>query len=718
MTRCWMARLPAAWRVAGSAVFLAAAGPAAAQDANFNLPVEEVERRLREEPLEVLRSQDTRFEGDRTKFVTLQFAGGEVINVKWATAPGGGGTFNNQPRYEVAAYELQKLFLDPSEYVVPPTVARVVPLEWYREVEPDGRATFSNTTSVLAVLQYWLNQASPNGVWDEERAGRDTVYARHVGNLNILTYLIRHADSNQGNFFISEYDENPRVFAVDNGVAFRSQESNRGTFWMSLHVDRLPAHTIQRLRELTRAELDERLGVLAQYRVEDGRLVPEAPGANLDPGRGVRITDGTIQLGLSDREIREVADRLEDLLRDVEREDFGLFGALRPHARPDPERVEGEHGLVVRVQNDSLRVSWLTGSATEGLLQVVRDDRVRHDLRTPSGTAHSAAFPRQGGDDLLLRYGGADRTSGLYRTRVRVDAPRRPRVSLGTVDSLYVMGDVHGELDTLVAVLQNAGLLDAERRWNGGRRHLAFVGDVMDRGADVSAVLWLLYRLEEEARDADGGVHLLLGNHEIMPLLNDLRYVAPKELAVAERHGIPYHRLYDPRRSVLGRWLASRPAMMRIGPVLLAHGGVAPALMEHSLGSYDDVLADFMAEDVFYNWSDTTYVAPLDSAGVARRAAFFFDDESVFWFRGYIQTDTLGARLDNVLDHFDATLHVVGHTPAETITPYYGGRVLGVNTVPFAAELLLLVRGEGNTPVPYRIRSTGPPERVDPPTGG
>lgn len=85
------------------------------------------------------------------------------------------------------------------------------------------------------------------------------------------------------------------------------------------------------------------------------------------------------------------------------------------------------------------------------------------------------------------------------------------------------------------------------------------------RGADATRVLWLLCRLEREAKGAGGGVDFLLGNHEVMVMLGDLRYVGPKELAIAEAHGIGYDRLFDVRRSILGSWLESKPAAIPIG---------------------------------------------------------------------------------------------------------------------------------------------------------
>ena len=99
----------------------------AAQDGNIAMPAARVEAYLRDSALKPVASQGSRFKGDRTEHVLLSFNDTTAIEVKWAIAPTGGEAFNNQPRYEAAAYELQKLFLDERDYVVPPTVLRMVP---------------------------------------------------------------------------------------------------------------------------------------------------------------------------------------------------------------------------------------------------------------------------------------------------------------------------------------------------------------------------------------------------------------------------------------------------------------------------------------------------------------------------------------------------------------------------------------------------------------
>lgn len=311
--------------LATSALALAFPAGLVAQDANFVLPIPEIEEHLRDLPFEILDWRGSRAPGDRTQHVVLRFEDDSVLRVKWASAAPGASAFNNEPRYEAAAYEIQKLFLEPDEYVVPPTVLRAFPIDYVEAQIPGTRRTFRGAESVLVALQYWLSHVTPENFWDPARAGEDTLYARHIGNMNLLTYLIRHNDANVGNFLISEHEGNPRVFSVDNGVAFRAPESDRGHEWRDLQVRRLPRLSVERLRTVTEDDLRRALGVIAEYRIEDGQLRAAPPGENLSAGRGVRQRDGRVQLGLTSLEIRQIDQRRRALLRNVDRGQIEIF---------------------------------------------------------------------------------------------------------------------------------------------------------------------------------------------------------------------------------------------------------------------------------------------------------------------------------------------------------------------------------------------------------
>ena len=98
-----------------------------------------------------------------------------------------------------------------------------------------------------------------------------------------------------------------------------------------------------------------------------------------------------------------------------------------------------------------------------------------------------------------------------------------------TTERIVAVGDVHGAFDKFVAILRAAGLIDTRNRWIGKKAVLVQTGDVLDRGPDSRKALDLLRKLEGEAQRAGGRVYALLGNHELMRLVSDWRYVSQGE---------------------------------------------------------------------------------------------------------------------------------------------------------------------------------------------
>ena len=62
------------------------------------------------------------------------------------------------------------------------------------------------------------------------------------------------------------------------------------------------------------------------------------------------------------------------------------------------------------------------------------------------------------------------------------------------VERIVAVGDVHGAYDALVATLQNAGVIDEDLKWSGGKTHLVSTGDLLDRGAHSRRVMDLMSR--------------------------------------------------------------------------------------------------------------------------------------------------------------------------------------------------------------------------------
>lgn len=399
---------------------------------------------------------------------------------------------------------------------------------------------------------------------------------------------------------------------------------------------------------------------------------------------------------------------------------------------PAEIRLDGEYGLWVSERDGRLQVRWITAERSRGALEARAAGRRIHRVRTSSGRAHHADFrlPR-GADSVLLRYGAAGSDAETHETTIwlPLDPPRAGAV-FAAPDSVFVVGDVHGHFTEMRRLLAHAGLVDGEGRWTGGRARLVLLGDLVDRGWDVTRTLWWLYGLEASARAAGGEVHVVLGNHEAMVWTDDLRYVQSKELEVARLHGVPYPRLFDVRTSVLGRWLATKPPVLLLGDLLLAHGGVGGSYRDWSVQAFDDSLAAFVREPLFHRWSDSTVtVPPMDSAALWRRVDFFMGEESPFWHRGWLPPaayrtstagggeataaaetppDSLTAALDALLRRYGASRHVVAHTPLERVTSFFDGRLLATDLNRPATELLLLVR-DGDGWRPYRWPTGGEP---------
>jgi hypothetical protein len=313
-----------------ASLLLALGTTAAAQDSNITQPIADLERLLAAEPLVITQAEISRpkAKGDITLRADVSFGGAPPLRVKLRKAEPGADTFNNVPRYDLAAYELQKLFIDPAEYLVPPTALRFIPRADFAKYQPEVARTFSSADQVLAVLQYWLSDITVVAdVLDPARFEADALYARHIGQLNVLTYLIEHRDSNVGNFLIGKSPIGARVFSIDHGVAFASIDSDRGEAWKQMRVNRLPADTVARLRTITLPVLEQRLGVLAQWKLEGDRFVPVALGPNLSPGRGVRRQGKDLQMGLTKSEISAVNRLLGRLLQRIDAGEIAVTAA-------------------------------------------------------------------------------------------------------------------------------------------------------------------------------------------------------------------------------------------------------------------------------------------------------------------------------------------------------------------------------------------------------
>jgi hypothetical protein len=320
-----------------------------------------------------------------------------------------------------------------------------------------------------------------------------------------------------------------------------------------------------------------------------------------------------------------------------------------------------------------------------------------------------------------------------------------------TADRVVAVGDVHGAYDQFVKILQTARVINGRQRWSGGGTVLVQTGDAVDRGADSRRVLDLLRRLEGEAERAGGRVVPLVGNHEVMGMLGDLRYVSAGDYesfrtaesesirdriftnvsaraeSAARSAGEPFDRdgfrklflsqtpLGSIERQIAfgpdgqyGRWLRARETVVKINGVLFLHGGISPAAAALGCEGINDTVRAELKE------------MPVDAA----RVATFLStrEDGPLWYRGLAAESEgeLAGGLATMLERLQARAIVIGHTvaPNGRIATRFGGRVVQIDTGmlggafypggrPSALEIhdgrFVAIYEDGREPLPIRL---------------
>lgn len=218
-------------------------------------------------------------------------------------------------------------------------------------------------------------------------------------------------------------------------------------------------------------------------------------------------------------------------------------------------------------------------------------------------------------------------------------------------DRIVAIADIHGAFDAMVETLQQADVVDDTLAWSGETTHLVIVGDILDRGPKSRDAMDLLMRLEGQALAAGGAVHVVIGNHESMNMIGDLRYVSKAEYAAfavdeteAERQ--EWFEAYLQRHSsvssreklrerfeqqfptgffalrqafrpdgIYGKWLLSKPVIQVVNGTAFVHGGLSPLVEELGLEGVNGKLKRELAAYVgaLKTLTDAGVLLPTDS---------------------------------------------------------------------------------------------------------
>lgn len=269
---------------------------------------------------------------------------------------------------------------------------------------------------------------------------------------------------------------------------------------------------------------------------------------------------------------------------------------------------------------------------------------------------------------------------------------------------IVAVGDLHGDYEAYVSILSAAGLIDAKGKWSGGKTIFVQLGDVPDRGPDSRKIIEHLMKLEKQAARKGGRVAALIGNHDAMNVIGDLRYVTPEEYAAFatgkskqlreayyRANGaalVEFYRTKDPAltddgvkaafekdtppgyiehrlawapQGKFGAWVASHDAILKLGDTLFVHGGVGAAYAARPIAEIN---------------------AGVRAALTAGGGAILEDEAGPLWHRAFAEETPEGeTELAAALAAYGVKRIVIGHTPQlQGVKSLYGGRVIAADT--------------------------------------
>jgi hypothetical protein len=265
--------------------------------------------------------------------------------------------------------------------------------------------------------------------------------------------------------------------------------------------------------------------------------------------------------------------------------------------------------------------------------------------------------------DGTLRFKGFEGDTNRYVLQTRID---NEPVHTDCSGKLFAIGDVHGNMEALKSLLKSQSIIDTNGNWIFGSGQLVFTGDIFDRGSQVTEVLWFIHQLYQQAKKAGGYVHLLLGNHEIMALTGDHRYLHSHYIKLMRFLRLPYYQWFN-EDSYMGRWLRSRNVVITIGDKMFLHAGISPRVLKLKItaATINDVFRLHLYNKKYI--PDNVHKLLVSGDGPV-------------WYRGYISPFSNYTEIDTdilkaTLDFYQVDKIIVGHTENFTIQPLFGHKV-------------------------------------------
>ena len=297
-------------------------------------------------------------------------------------------------------------------------------------------------------------------------------------------------------------------------------------------------------------------------------------------------------------------------------------------------------GPYIFIEEDILRIKWIENS------QLKEDELTSYNY-----------------DDFKSKF---NLLSNFNDLRYSFIVTPKFRQTYSKVDSIAVITDVHGEYDIYLNLLRANGIIDNNFNWHFGKGHLVILGDIFDRGDNVTEILWHLFGLEKQAARAGGKLHLLLGNHELMILGRAEGYISGKYRNVENISGRYYCDLYS-ANSVLGNWLRTKPVIISINNILFVHAGLSTEVIRR----------DLKTERINRIFSNQIIGRELSSIEKNEEPSFLNDENGPIWYRGYFTDKNFSERqIDSILTFYEKDHIVIGHTVTKEITSFFDNKIV------------------------------------------
>jgi len=272
-------------------------------------------------------------------------------------------------------------------------------------------------------------------------------------------------------------------------------------------------------------------------------------------------------------------------------------------------------------------------------------------------------------DSLLVQV--PNQTPDHFYVKIKPDNKPQPS-SYETTDKIFATSDIEGNYYAFTKLLIGNNITDEKLNWTYGTGHLVLNGDMVDRGKYVTQVLWLVYKLEQEAKLAGGQVHFINGNHEAMNLKGDHRYVADKYKQLINDLNMGEVEFFK-NNNVIGSWLYSKNVIEKIGNNLFTHGGLGE-LYSNKMFLIDEINEAARANyGIDFSSKDTNSIASLT-----------FGSYGPLWYRGLVTdykyySKSTTEQVNQFLEFYDSDRVIIGHSIVDDISIDYSGKVVRID---------------------------------------